>query len=97
MSDLEEKRQKYLALAHAVQSGVAAEMNIDPGPTSPKHLRVGVNMAMVEHAALILLLMDKGIITEEEYYDALIDAMHHEIDGYKVRLAEYYGVDIDLA
>lgn len=94
--NLEEKRRHCLSQAHSMQSGVAAEMNIDPAPTQPKHLRVGVNMAMVEHAALVNLLTSKGIITDDEYLDALIEAMDSEIKEYRDRLKQHYGVDISL-
>lgn len=43
---IEELRQEYASLCHAMQSGVAFKINIDPGETMPKHLRVGVNSAM---------------------------------------------------
>lgn len=67
-----------MAAAHAMQSGVAAKMHHDASDTSPKHLRVGVNAAMVEHAALVRLLVAKGVLTWEEYYTALADQMESE-------------------
>ena len=90
---LEEKRTKYLQLCHAMQSGVAAKMNRDNSDTLPKHLRVGVNFAMVDSAALATLLMKKGIITEEEYYDALIERMQAEVAAYEAWLNESYGAN----
>lgn len=87
-----EKREKYLELCHAMQSGVAAKMQRDNSDTMPKHLRVGVNSAMVDSAALATLLMQKGIITEDEYYDALIERMQAEVAAYEAWLNESYGV-----
>jgi hypothetical protein len=89
--NLEEKKAKYLALCHAMQAGVAMKINIDSKDTTPKHLRVGVNAAMCEHGALAGLLMSKGIITEDEYLDALIETMEREVQNYQSMLQEHYG------
>lgn len=75
--------------AHGVQSGVAyEESNRLSDATSPKHLRTGVNIAMVDHAALAYLLIGKGIITEEEYKEAIRQAMNDEVARYE----EMHGV-----
>lgn len=92
----EEHHQRYLAAAHAMQSGVAAKMHVDPSETTPKHLRVGVNSAMSEHAALAKLLMDKGIITEDEYVQAQADQMEREKALYERFLSDHYGRPITL-
>ena len=79
---------RYLAAAHAMQSGVAMKMNFDPAETTPKHLRVGVNSAMVGLAAITALLIAKGVITEDEYASVLADAMEEERDSYQRWLQE---------
>jgi len=94
--------QRYLDLMHAMQSGVAMKMNYDGGPasgeTSPKHLRVGVNAAMVGNSALATLLMEKGVITEDEYFAALAAGAAREKDLYEGWLRERLGHDaINLA
>ena len=66
-----------------MQSGVAMKMNYDSSETTPKHLRVGVNSAMVETGALAKLLMEKGVFTEEEYYQALVEVMQNEVNLYR--------------
>lgn len=80
--------ERYFAALHAMQTGVAIEMGIDEraSATEPKHLRVGVNSAMVNMAALARLLMDKGIITPEEYTKANADEMEAEHKRYEERL-----------
>ena len=51
--------QRYDAAAHAMQSGVAFEIGAGVSrETEPKHLRVGVNSAMVDSAALAALLIN---------------------------------------
>lgn len=82
---------RYAAALHAMQSGVAMEMNYDPKVGSPKDLRVGLNSAMVTDAALTKLLIDKGIITLEEYSAANADAMEQERDRYTQRIREHFG------
>lgn len=87
---------RYVAAAHAMQSGVAMEMNINPGPTLPKHLRVGINAAMSDSAALVKLLVAKGVITDDEYYKAIADQMEEERDKYAKLLSEHFEKPITL-
>jgi len=89
--------QRYRAAAHAMQSGVAMEMNYRPQPTEAKHLRVGVNAAMVDQGALAKLLIAKGVFTEAEYLEALADAMEAEKHRYEEILSELLGKKITLA
>lgn len=77
---------RYLAAAHAVQSGVAAEMALNPKPTEPKHLRVGVNSALVSNVALARLLIEKGVFTLDEYEAAQAAEMEAEQARYEQRL-----------
>ena len=90
------EQQRYLDACHAMQSGVAAEMNFDPAPTEPKHLRVGVNSALVGTAALAGLLIAKGVITLEEYEAAQAAQMEAERDAYAARISEHYGTNVQL-
>jgi hypothetical protein len=72
--------------AHAMQSGVAYEMERGrDAATEPKHLRVGVNAAMVDHAALVRLLVAKGLFTWEEYAKECADEMEREVARYEER------------
>ena len=89
---IEAAKARYKAAAHAMQTGVAFTMDSNPSETSPKHLRVGVNSAMVEHGALVHLLMQKGIITEVEYLESLADFMEKERDSY-VKMLKDRGYD----
>jgi hypothetical protein len=89
-------QDRYAAAAHAMQSGVAAEMGHDPGPTEPKHLRVGVNSALVDSSALAELLIAKGVITEDEYLEAIATGMEREARAYEQRLSDHFGTKITL-
>lgn len=78
-------RQRYQAAAHAMQSGVAFEHGRGSNDGSPKHLRVGVNSALVNDAALTKLLVEKGVITEDEYLQAVTIEMETEAERYEAR------------
>ena len=94
---IEASHARYLAAAHAVQSGVASKMAFDPAETTPKHLRVGVNNAMSDHSALVYLLIEKGVITEAEYFAAIADAMEREKGLYEQEISDHFGTKVTLA
>lgn len=93
--------EKYKQELHAVQSGVAAMQGIegdgDRSATGPKHLRVGVNAAMSDHAALVGLLVDLGLIERKAYLERALLQMRKEREGYELRLGDIHGgADIRL-
>lgn len=88
---------RYHKAAHAMQTGVKMmqnyehpEMeikgNIFEASDSPKHLRVGINSALSNAGGLVKLLIDKGIITADEYHKAIADAMEEEVKEYEKRI-----------
>jgi len=89
---------EHTALCHAMQSGVAMEMNYPEraSATEPKHLRVGVNVAMTDHAALVALLIAKGLITRLEYLTAIRDMMKLEVKRYEASISARNGTNITL-
>ena len=96
-------RQRYLNAAHAMQSGVRFDMESDNLPadanksaTDPKSLRTGVNSAMIETAALAHLLIEKGLITSDEYIKSLVKFMEQEVELYEQRLAIKLGHPVTL-
>lgn len=88
-------RQRYLKAMAAMTNGVAMKLSLDQQDSGtealhdchPVHLRTGINAAMVEHAALARLLMDKGIFNEEEYTGVLADEAELEQLRYERRLS----------
>lgn len=86
-------RERHAAAAHAMQTGVAYTMEKEPNETKPKHLRVGVNVALCDQSALVKLLVAKGILTMDEYEKAIADEMEAEVKRYEKRLAELFGAD----
>lgn len=89
---------RWQAAAHGMQSGVAYEQNIPSryAATTPKHLRVGVNTALVDHAALVELLIGKGIISRVEYLEAIADGMEAEVKRYEASIEKEAGVKVTL-
>lgn len=94
---IEDDRARYERAAHAMQSGVAAEMGFHEAhggtssATSPKHLRTGVNVAMRDHSSIVSLLIRKGILTDEEVMAALADGMEEEVRLHERLVSDLYG------
>lgn len=93
MSDTPRNDLNYEAAMHAMQSGVAAKMNIELNETEPKHLRVGVNSAMIDTAAIVRLLVEKSVFTYDEFAEALRLEANREVDKYEDWLRERHGND----
>ena len=81
--------ERYRKALHAMQSGVAFQRN--KKDQEPKHLRVGVNVAMRDHASLVALLVSKGVISTEDYMKAIADGMEEEAAGYEDQLGDELG------
>jgi hypothetical protein len=84
---LEEFLEEYRRLAHAIQTGVAYDHQYGSQDGTPKHLRTGLNCVMSDFGSLSKLLIEKGIITEQEYYSAVLDGLKREITKYEARLS----------
>jgi len=88
-----EKGKEYERQAHRVQSGIAYLS--DKTDQQPKHLRVGISLRAAEHGGLAELLISKGLITEVEYWDAMIKGVADEAERMRHQLAEQHGVPIE--
>jgi hypothetical protein len=88
---------RYRAAAHAIQTGVALALDRGDTMASPKQLRVGIDLRACDHAALVRLLIAKGVVTEEEYLEAIADEAEREKKRIEDSLLERYGVRIGLA
>lgn len=91
----DEAKEKYLYQAQRMQTGVALQMQIKA--ETLKNLRVGVNSCMVTDAALAHLLIEKGIITLEEYTESIANQMEIEANVIEQELARYHGTNIKLS
>lgn len=81
----------YHGALHGVQAGVSLELQHDPASGTPKHLRVGINSAQINDAALARLLVKKGLITWEEYAEEVRLEANRELDRYEDRLTAALG------
>lgn len=98
MSEKNNAGARYEAAAHAMQTGVKMEMELSPATsaTDPKHLRVGVNSAMADNAAIAALLIAKGIFTKEELAESLATEMEKEAQRYQVLVSKLVGANVTL-
>ena len=88
---IEELQQSMLHHQHRMQAGIGVMLSQDGEAETPKHVRVGINTALVETGVLGRLLIDKGIITELEYFALIRDGYKAEADGYEEKLGVKLG------
>ncbi len=86
---------EYARLLHAVQTGVAYTMEKEPTEVAPKHLRTGLNAVMADLGSLTRLLVAKGILTHDEYYDAVLEGLRREVESYERGVSALYGAGQD--
>lgn len=96
MSKVVDLYNLYCKVTHAMQTGVSYSMHLNPKETQPKSLRVAVNSAHSDHTALAKLLLSKGVITEEEYLQAIVDSMKNEVKMYEDELTSLTGAKVTL-
>jgi hypothetical protein len=84
-----EFQEKYERLQHSMQAAIGFEMENNSNLRNPKHQRVGINTALVEIASIAKLLIDKKVITEDEYFEYLLDGMKREAERCKVSALQY--------
>lgn len=75
--------ERYLSAMHAMQSAVAHEIATvgeAASGASAKHLRAGLNGALADTGSLATLLIAKGIITLEEYSQAITEGAEREAE-----------------
>lgn len=100
MIEKSSKDDLYAELMQKMQAGVKVDLASDPDSRKPgdmaKHLRVGVNSAMMETGALTALLIQKGIVTEAEWFDTLVVFAESEVRRYENLLSERFGRQVVL-
>lgn len=87
MDKLGKLKKRSMELLHGMQSAIEFGFGGSDGNRQHKHLRVGINNALISHAALVQLLIEKGVITEEEYFDKYVEALELELMGYESEAA----------
>jgi len=64
--------------------------------TEVKTRRLGIDSLMVEQAALTMLLVEKGIITDAEYMDMLVEMTEREARAHEECLSRHFGRAVSL-
>ena len=78
----------YEEAAHGVQTAIAYDIGQGRKTTEPKHMRVGIDMSKADMLGLAILLIEKGIITSDEYIEAMRLSANEEL---AMREEEYGG------
>lgn len=91
----EELSVREQQLLHAMQSGVEYRRN--KRDQEPKHLRVGINSALIDSGAVMQVLIDKGILTAEELLAARVKLLEDEVEAYRKEISdELGGAEVNL-
>jgi hypothetical protein len=80
-----EDRTRYAQAMHGVQSAIAFEIGTGVMNADHKHLRVGIDSAHVSQGALAELLVEKGLITVDEYDAKLAHYAERELLSYEAK------------
>jgi hypothetical protein len=89
-----EQRRRYDDAVHSMQCAMGFELEHEWKGTArdAKHLRVGINNALADQAALAQLLMSKGVISGEEYNDAIVDGAEREAARAAIAVRARFGL-----
>jgi hypothetical protein len=94
-----ERVEESFRLLHAIQSGIATaieQFGEGEAGVSPKHLRVGIDNALVGHTALIQALVDRRVITWDGFYDSYLTHLRAEVERVEKMLSDRLGATIKL-
>ena len=78
-------KERYMKAAHRVQTAIGF-MPDHPNQTH-KGMRTGIDLSKSDMMGLATLLIDKGIITLEEYEEAIANSAEKEADDYEKELS----------
>jgi hypothetical protein len=93
MKDLE---LTYEAAVHGVQSAIAHKIGTGWNGASDKHLRVGVDMSKADMLGLVMLLIAKGVFTEEEYIEHMRLAANTELAMHEEEIKQQFPAGADV-
>lgn len=89
-------RQLQTAIKYLRDKEIADGVPLDMQFTGPKHNRVGIDNALIGHGGLVALLIEKGVIKAKEYYEVNIEFLERDVERYKDKLKEKFGMDFEL-
>lgn len=91
---LEKLTARYYDAAHKIQTAIAFDP--DSSGSTPKHLRVGVDLSKSDMAGLARLLIEKKLFTHEEYLQAITESAEQEAETRAADLMAKYGINVTL-
>lgn len=88
----------YEQAAHGVQTAIKHRMDTEDRSShdfvSQKHLRTGIDMSKADMLGLAYLLIKRGVITQEEYVEAMRLAANHELNMHETEARQRTGITI---
>jgi hypothetical protein len=87
---------KYHEALKAMQAAIGMDVETGTKSASPKHLRVGINSAMIDTGAIARLLIKKGVFTEQEFDESLEVLANEEVASYEKLLSEKLAAKVTL-
>ena len=87
----EELYQQYMALGHAVQTGIGMRIELDKTFATPKDVRTGLDTSKADMDGLVNLLIQKGVFTDIEYMEAIVASMKREKDRWEADITQRLG------
>ena len=74
----------YEQALHGIQTAIQHEISTGKSrKTEPKHMRVGIDSGHISDAALVTLLIQKGLIDETEFHESLRRQANAELADYE--------------
>lgn len=93
---------RYEAAAHKVQTAIGflieheKAFGVRFASVEPKHMRTGIDLTKADQGSLTGLLIKKGLITEDELFEALAEGMEREAESYQKTVQEKVGQNVTI-
>ena len=89
---------KEKELKHQIQTAIKLLYEKDPHyrdcsnttKRALKHHRVGIDSLFSDLSAIVGLLVEKGVITQDEYFDRLIKGLENEVELKRQDVQQYF-------
>ena len=97
MSNLVDLKMRYEQALLALKSGASFKAQYaDPEDTTAVSLRSSVDAALSDIHSIARLLIRKGLMTEKELFEALVEGIEAEVKNYQAMFIEHFNMDVDL-
>lgn len=92
-----EVAERMSRLSHSIQTGIAGLMALKVIKESPKVTRTGLNLRACDHAALVDLMLEKGVFTRLEYLQAIQKRYEAEVVSYEAQFEAATGTKVNFS